>query len=744
MVNIPTDLPLGSGLQMEELITLVPHASLGQDTQDLLIRGLYWAMGQRSPQKEWLGEIFQKAVPDIDDDHKKIVRQSMSWYQNVFARALVTHQVQENNKDVRFRLSEKEATAVRHFIYPNRQTAADRLPNITNSVHYGRQNDRLYQLAYLNLYPLLAAYRDDPQTNWAQELLEKYLLSDAVRTRIVDSVVGHMATTADDSDGAQGATLPALTHWASMLKVLDPSGQTAKRFLREMVEATYAVLFANTAQNVDDIPPELFKEVFPAVLVTVLSHIANGEPIPDVHVNAVEARGMLAEINADIGGKVLGAIGTAFLGWQSYDKAMMKVPGNTDLKLFDVNRPFLSGIGNTFVVVGVIVNMVSVAIAFSKGDFARLPAQKQFALIVQMTQSIAALPQLGRSAQTVYRQVGRLWSPNTNVLSRAAREEAQAIANDEFTTFDVEMEEMSEEVGKVSRKARPIPAVRPASLSKFAKFELTFAAGVAVLAFISSALEAHDEFLNHESSERKGLAAGVALTSGLAAAALAADAAAGVFEVVAGPALLALMPQFALFFAGAGILLSLAMLAFPKKSPADIFMEKFGLPFGKGLLIEGRTQRINPDDVDAEKIHVDLAGKTIHSIDVVSQGNYGIVNLRLYELKNGKVQPIVSRNGRKDGWLTPDGIGEAWKTIRGPVAGLWFTKHENRGIVNINGRKPGVPDWNGWLSNDDPSDAVAESVSEPRVVGEIDSVTVWRRGGYGIVDAIFQYKDRLE
>jgi len=43
MVNIPTDLPLGSGLHMEELITLVPHASLGQDTQDLLIRGLYWA-----------------------------------------------------------------------------------------------------------------------------------------------------------------------------------------------------------------------------------------------------------------------------------------------------------------------------------------------------------------------------------------------------------------------------------------------------------------------------------------------------------------------------------------------------------------------------------------------------------------------------------------------------------------------------------------------------------------------------
>lgn len=151
-------------LTINELMTLLPDDQVNEDANSMLMRNMKWAMGQDDTQRKWLAQFFNEIPPAISDPNQvKLVQQSLSWYQQQFAKAYLTQSFNSYSgpNEPEHRLSSDQADRLTDYLKGG--LAQDKDFNV--------QHQGIYIDAYVGAVERLGAYIQDTTSEvvgWAQ------------------------------------------------------------------------------------------------------------------------------------------------------------------------------------------------------------------------------------------------------------------------------------------------------------------------------------------------------------------------------------------------------------------------------------------------------------------------------------------------------------------------------------------------------------------------------------------------
>lgn len=180
----------------------------------LLVENMKWAIAQSSDEKGWLTTFYGENPPVLPTNQQTLANQSLKWYQDKYAKAQLGWQIANysgtNKPDTQ--LSDAQKLQLKYYLQTG--LAQDKDFNI--------QQQGLYPQAYVLALPRIQAYIADGSEKWAEQLNTMY-----VNNLAID--VPYAINNRDMSRVNQGATL---------LTVLQPSGDLAKSYYQNFITAT--------------------------------------------------------------------------------------------------------------------------------------------------------------------------------------------------------------------------------------------------------------------------------------------------------------------------------------------------------------------------------------------------------------------------------------------------------------------------------------------------------------------------
>lgn len=152
------------GLRVEDLMTILPDEQVNDDANSMLMRNMKWAMGQNDQERGWLNQFFTETPPVIAEaDQRKLMEQSLDWYQNKFAMAYLTQSFNSYSgpNEPSHRLSTDQGARLTSFLKTG--LAKDKDFNV--------QHQGIFVDAYIGAKSRLQDYVNDPSpglVGWAQ------------------------------------------------------------------------------------------------------------------------------------------------------------------------------------------------------------------------------------------------------------------------------------------------------------------------------------------------------------------------------------------------------------------------------------------------------------------------------------------------------------------------------------------------------------------------------------------------
>jgi len=209
-------------LSIAELMSLVPDSSVADVANDMLQENMKWALGESSTEKEWLNEFFGENQPALSPDRQELVKKSMSWYQEDFAKSYLGFSISNYSgpNAPGTNLNSDQKLKLKYFL----QTG------MAKSQDFNIQQNGIYIQAFIQSKPRLDSYINDRTTDWASQLFAT-ITSPPQLTLMVNRIYA--------AAGAQGTMTP-VNNFSTLLTALQPSGDLARQYYGMVVNACLA------------------------------------------------------------------------------------------------------------------------------------------------------------------------------------------------------------------------------------------------------------------------------------------------------------------------------------------------------------------------------------------------------------------------------------------------------------------------------------------------------------------------
>eukprot|EP00727_Mastigamoeba_balamuthi_P001323 m51a1_g11188 putative 5 -3 exoribonuclease 1 (414) ;mRNA; r:24605-28498 len=143
---------------------------------------------------------------------------------------------------------------------------------------------------------------------------------------------------------------------------------------------------------------------------------------------------------------------------------------------------------------------------------------------------------------------------------------------------------------------------------------------------------------------------------------------------------------------------------------------------------------ISVDHPSGQDNRVDIPSGSISMLQVMYQGGYGVINMRVFS-SGSLVAPAksYSHGNFGAGWMASD-FGGSVINAQGNFDAVQFGYQGGYGIVNVRLHTAGASgqDWGGWMT---PITGAIEFTSDALIGRSLHSIYTWRQNRYGIVDA---------
>jgi len=241
-----------TALSLDDLVTQTPgEAAEASDINGratgILIENMKWALAQDSTTKEWLKLFYGDSVPGISQERQNLVNQSLSWYQNNYGKAQLCWQA------ANFSGQNKPPTQLTYYQMLQLQYYLQ--TGLAKEPDFVRQQQGIYPFAYAQAVPGINAYLADGGEKWAQDLFDNYLMG---RLCIDQGLV------------AQTGDMHIVNQYATLLTVLQPSGDLARQYYSNFLSTTLQAQADTVLLN----DPVALMQWLPTWLETFLNQIS--------------------------------------------------------------------------------------------------------------------------------------------------------------------------------------------------------------------------------------------------------------------------------------------------------------------------------------------------------------------------------------------------------------------------------------------------------------------------------------
>ncbi len=195
-----------------ELLSLVPDSSVADQSNALMVQCMKWSLGQADPGKGWLHDFWLQGPPALPPDRIALVKRDLSWYQDQFAVSYLSYGLNDLTGPASPDTHLDAAQAAKLSAYLS--------SGMGTSESYARQSSGLFQQAYQDAKPRLAAYVADG-ARWAAELLD-YAGAGTPLLQMCNRIVA-------TNDASSAGNITAL------LTMLDPSGAAAAAYQQRLL-----------------------------------------------------------------------------------------------------------------------------------------------------------------------------------------------------------------------------------------------------------------------------------------------------------------------------------------------------------------------------------------------------------------------------------------------------------------------------------------------------------------------------
>ena len=271
----PADLiePVGE-LSIAELMTILPSDTVDQDANDMLMRNMKWAMAQDDTERDWLGTFLGETAPSVDEPGEiDLIKKSLSWYQNDFAKAYLTQAFQNysgpNAPD--HKLDTVQAAKLDAWF----KTGLAKTPDFTV------QHRGIYVDAFRRVNTNLDDYIQDGAAKWAKALFDT-LTSGPQFILMVNRVHGA---------AGDAAAMTPLNNFATLLTALEPTAETATAYYKSVLTGIINKIGPATVHSDKD----TILQWLPKAMEELLRHFADGNIPEGVEISQQEAKAMLEE-----------------------------------------------------------------------------------------------------------------------------------------------------------------------------------------------------------------------------------------------------------------------------------------------------------------------------------------------------------------------------------------------------------------------------------------------------------------
>lgn len=268
-----------NNLSVAELMSIVPDDSVSSTANDLLMENMKWAMGLNSTEKDWLSMFFGENPPVIPPGRQTLVNKSLNWYQQDFAKAYLGWSIANYsgpNAPTK-NLNNDQKLKLKYYLQTGMAKDSD----------FNIQQNGIYIDAFIQAKPRLQSYLADAGGNWAQQLFD-VITSPAQITLMINRVWG--------AAGQPGTMAPA-NNFATLLTVLQPSGDLASKYIQYVVTGT----LGNTVHQTTFKDKDIIMQWMPDFLQEFLNQIATRGTVPDSAKLAAEQLQLMLQ---DMGGKM--------------------------------------------------------------------------------------------------------------------------------------------------------------------------------------------------------------------------------------------------------------------------------------------------------------------------------------------------------------------------------------------------------------------------------------------------------
>jgi uncharacterized membrane-anchored protein len=423
----PQDImPLSSDapLDIKELVTLLPDDQIAEASKKMLSTNMYWAMGQHPAEKDWLKNFMAMEPPELDAEEKKLVTESLAFYQDKFAKAYLASGFQRmaGQGAPEHRLDSKQELKLTTFLSSGLAKEKD----------FTVQQHGIYYRSYRATHPRLYDYINDKNHDWAQELYKK--LTDGPQFQLmVNRVIG--------CQGDPKAMAP-VNNFACLLTALDPTGKKAKDYFNAVVTGVLQSQVPKVLHNKEELERWL-----PHTLEAVLRELAEGETQRE-GISKAEAEFVYQYYLKNASSATTG-FANLLLSLSStslFDKAK-EFEGACEAA-FSSTR-VAAFFGKLFLVVGWVTGLVSIIYAFAHGikaDWEKMTDPQKAKFVTGIAQTIITAFDAGR---LVWRGIKFIWDKGVE-FARAFWAKLEEALNDApvINKIEAEADAFLESVGE--------------------------------------------------------------------------------------------------------------------------------------------------------------------------------------------------------------------------------------------------------------------------------------------------------
>ena len=226
----PAEPSVAQDLSIAELFTLQPDAATLQQVQfAMLLDNMKWALAKDPAKQDWVSTFLGQVPPqDIGDVRVKLIQKNPTFYTDRFAVGYLGRSLNELSGPAAPNTKLSPQQAVDLDFYLRAGLAADPA--------YTTQTQGIFLNAFVKAAPRLALYIQDTSTDWAQALFEQLVTPVQMNIAVNKIIAGE-------------GTAESNRH-STILQALQPSGDLAKQFHRQLVAATLPRTLSHL--NLDD------------------------------------------------------------------------------------------------------------------------------------------------------------------------------------------------------------------------------------------------------------------------------------------------------------------------------------------------------------------------------------------------------------------------------------------------------------------------------------------------------------